>query len=243
MSSYGRRYKRRYNRYNRRNLSNKSIYGKTSAKNQAKQIASLRNRLNRLHSITRKEIRNSQETYNKTFTNSSLSSVYDTFTLTDDFMVGQWTKLRGLSINGILEYGDNREAYPGVDFTRSGSVRLIVYQNLQSRNSNNAVTSVANISNTGTDYELNTTRPLKDGVSAFVKILYDRTYTLSDQQPQQRVKINIKRLLNLHKETTDSQARGAISIGVITSGLHWTTGGYTEQITASLVAKQVYTED
>lgn len=243
MARYGRRYKRRFGRSYRRNLSNRSIFGKTGSKSQARQIASLRNRIGRLAKITRKEIRNSQETYNRTFTNSVLSSVYDTFTLTDNFMQGQWTKLRGLSINGILEYGDNREAYPGVDFTRSGSVRILVYQNLQSRNSDNAVTSVLDISNTGTDYELNTTRPLKDGVSAFVKILYDRTYTLSDQQPQRRVKINLKRLLNLHKETNDSQARGVITIGIITSGLHWTSGGYTEQITASLVAKQVYTED
>ena len=29
---------------------------------------------------------------------------------------------------------------------------------------------------TGTDYELNTTRPLKDGVSSYVKILTDHIY-------------------------------------------------------------------
>lgn len=243
MSGYGRRYRRRYNRFNRRNLSNRNIYGKTSAKNQAKQIASLRNRLNRLHSITRKEIRNYQETYNKTFTNSALASIYDTFALTDNYMSGQWTKLRGLSINGILEYGDNREAYPGVDFTRSGSVRIIVYQTLQSRNQSVGVEYVADISDAGTNYELNTTRPLKNGVSSFVKILYDRTYTLSDQQPQKRVKIYLRRLLSLHKETNDNTARGSIFIGIITAGLHYATGGYTEQITASLIAKQVYTED
>lgn len=240
--AYG-RYRRRGYRRSRRALSNRTIFSKKGAKSQAKQIASLRNRINRVYKATRKEIRNSQETYNKTFTNSALSSVYDTFALTDDFMSGQWTKLRGLSINGILEYGDNRAEYPGVDFTRSGSVRLIVYQNIQSKNTGSGVDYIANIANTGVDYELNTTRPLKDGVSAFVKILYDRTYTLSDQVPQRRVKIYLKRLLNLHKETGDVNARGKISVGIITSGLHWASGGYTEQITASLVAKQVYTED
>lgn len=243
MSSYGRRFRRRYNYHNRRNLSNRVIYSKTSAKNQAKQIASLRNRLNTVFKKTRKEIRNVQETYNHTFSNSALSSVYDTFYLTNSFMDGQWTKLRGLSINGILEYADNREAYPDTNLTRSGSVRLVVYQAIQSRNSSTNVDSIADISNTGTDYELNSTRPLKDGISSFVKILYDRTYTLSDQNPQKRIHVNIKRLLNLHRQENDNYPRGNIFIGLITSGLHWTVGGYTEQITASLVAKQVYTED
>lgn len=233
----------RRRRASRRRLSTARILSKTSARAQAKQLVFLKNRVNKIYRLTRKEIRNSQETYNHTFTNSALASVYDTWTLTDDFMQGQWTKLRGLSINGILEYGDNREAYPGVDFTRSGSIRIIVYQNLQSRNSNTAVTAIANIGSTGVDYELNTTRPLKDGVSSFVRVLYDRTYTLSDQVPQRRVRIYLRKLINLHKETSDSYARGAIAIGIITSGLHWTSGGYTEQITASLVSKQVYTED
>lgn len=236
-----RTYKRR--NYRRKTLSTSRIYSKTSAKNQAKQIMALRNKMNSLSRLTRKEIHNSQQTYNKTFTNSALSSVFDNFYLTADFMAGQWTKLRGLSINGILEYGDNRQAYPGVDFTRSGSIRIIIYQNIQSRNIPVGIQAIANISNTGTDYELNTTRPLNDGVSSFVKILYDRTYNLSDQQPQKRVRIYLRRLLNLHKETNDVYPRGQISIGLITSGLHWTTGGYNEQITASLVAKQVYTED
>lgn len=242
MAWYGKRkgyYPRRYRRY----LSNRYVYGKTSAKAQAKQIASLRNTVGKLAKLNRKEIRNLQETYNHTFTNSALSSVYDTFYLSTNFMEGQWTKLRGLSINGILEYGDNYNSYPSTDVTRSGSVRIIVYQQLQSRASTTGINYLANISNTGTDYELNTTRPLKDGVTAFAKILYDKTYTLSDQQPQKRVNIYIRKLLALHKESDDSVPRGSIAIGIITSGLHWTTGGYSEQITTSLVSKQVFTED
>lgn len=241
--AYGKRYRRYGGRRGRRVLSNRNVYGKTSAKSQARQIAALRSRVNRVFRNTRKEIRNYQETFTQTFTNSSISSVYDTFSLTDEFMSGQWTRLRGLSINGILEYGDNREAYPGVDITRSGSVRIIVYQTLQSRNAETGVQSLVEIGSVGDDYELNTTRPLKDGVSSFVKILADRVYTLSNQVPQKRVHISLRRLLNLHKETTDNYARGSISIGVITSGLHWTSGGYTEQIKATLIAKQVYTED
>lgn len=237
--AYRRRYRRRY----RRALSNRTIFSKTRAKSQAKQIATLRNRVGRLSKLTRKEIKNFQETFNKEYTNSSLATVHSTWTLSDNFMQGQWTKLRGLSINGILEYGDNKEGYPGISMTRSGSVRIIIYQSLQSRNADTAITSILNISHTGTDYELNTTRPLKDGVTSFVKILYDRTYTLSDQMPQRRVRIYLKKLLNLHKESGDDYARGSIVVGIVTSGLHWVSGGYTESIIASLVAKQVYTED
>lgn len=241
--AYGKRYRRRYSRRGRRSLSNRTIYGKTSAKSQARQIATLRNQLGRLAKLTRHEIHNTQHVLSKTFTNSALSSVYETWTLPDDFMEGQWTKMRGFSLNGILEYGDNRAAYPDTDITRSGSVRILIYQNLQSRNSNNGLTSVLDIYSTGTDYELNTTRPLKDGVSSFVKILYDKTYTLSDQTPVKRVHIYLRKLLNLHKETTDSNARGSITVGVVTSGLHWTADGYYENIGVNLIAKQVYTED
>lgn len=243
MAFYGKYNRRRNYRRSRRHLSNRNIFGKTSAKAQAKQIASLRNTVGKIAKLNRKEIHNYQETYKHTFSNSALSFVYDTFYLASTFMQGQWTKLRGLSINGILEYGDNYNAYPNNDITRSGSVRIIVYQHLQSRASTTPINYLANISDTGTDYELNTTRPLKDGVTAFAKILVDRTYTLSAQQPQKRVNINLRRLINLHKETEDAVPRGSISIGIITSGLHWTSGGYAEQITASLIAKQVYTED
>lgn len=240
--AYGTSRRRSYRR-SRRYLSNRNVFGKTSAKAQAKQIASLRNTVGKLAKLNRKEIRNVQETYKHTFNNSALSSVYDTLHLTTNYMQGQWTKLRGLSINGILEYGDNYNAYPNNDVTRSGSVRIVVYQQLQSRSSTTGVQYLSNISNTGTDYELNTTRPLKDGVTAFAKILVDKTYTLSDQQPQKRVNINIRRLLSLHKESEDNVPRGTIAIGIITAGLHWTSGGYSEQITTSLIAKQVYTED
>lgn len=240
---YGKSFRRRSYRRNRRSLSNRTIFGKTSAKSQAKQIASLRNRVGRLAKLSRKEIRNTQETFDKTFTNSAISDVYSTWSLTDDFMQGQWTKMRGLSINGILEYGDNKEEYAGVSTTRSGSIRLIVYQSLQSRTASVGVDAVAEIHSSGLDYELNTTRPLKDGVSSYVKILADRTYTLSDQQPQKRVNINIRKMLNLHKEKEDTTARGRIFIGIISSGLHWVSGGYSENIKASLIAKQVYTED
>lgn len=241
--AYGKSSRRRVSRRYRRSLSNRTIFSKTHAKSQAKQIAVLRNRIGRLSKLTRKEIRNFQETFNKEFTNSSLATVHSTWSLSDNFMQGQWTKLRGLSINGILEYGDNKEAYPGISMTRSGSVRIIVYQTLQSRNAASSVDAILDIAHTGTDYELNTTRPLKDGVSSFVKILYDRTYTLSDQVPQRRVRIYLRKLLNLHKEASDTSARGSITVGIVTSGLHWVSGGYTESIIASLVAKQVYTED
>lgn len=243
MAFYGKYNRRRNYRRGRRYLSNRNIFGKTSAKAQAKQIASLRNSVGKLAKLNRKEIRNVQETYKHTFNNSALSFVHDTMFLTTNFMEGQWTKLRGLSINGIIEYGDNYNAYPNNDITRSGSVRIIVYQQLQSRESTTAVQYLADISNTGTDYELNTTRPLKNGVTAFAKILVDKTYTLSNQQPQKRVNIYLRRLLSLHKEGDDSVPRGSIAIGIITSGLHWTSGGYSEQITTSLIAKQVYTED
>lgn len=234
-----RRYRRRY----RKRLSDRTVFSKTSAKSQAKQIAVLRNRINKVSKANRLEIKNSQETFTETFSNSSLATVYAFWKIPDSFIKNNWTKLKGFTLNGILEYGDNREAYPGQEMTRSGSARILIYQNLQARNQTSSPSFIVDIANTGTDYELNTTRPLKDGVTSYVKILADRTYLLSDQEPQKRVHISIRKLLNFHKEEGDTYPRGAIFVAVITSGLHWTSGGYTETIKASLNSKLLYIED
>lgn len=230
-------------RTSRKRLSTSRVLTRTSARAQARQIIALRNRINRISRLNRKELRNFQQTYSKTFTSSAFSSVYDTWGMSTSFMSGQWTKLRGFSINGILEYADNREAFPQNNITRSGSIRLVIYQIIQSRVSTVNIDSLLEIGATGTDYELNTTRPLKNGVTSFVKILYDRTYTLSNQVPQRRVRIYLRKLLNLHKETDDTVPKGTIKVGIVTSGLHWTSDGYIESITASLISKEIYTED
>lgn len=239
-------YKRRYNskkRYNKK-LSAKNVYLNRSSKSQATQIMALKRKINSVSKNLRKEIMiKTCDDYSKTFTNSALSSVWDTIEMPVDFMNGEWTKLKSFQLRGIIEYGDNRNAYPGVDFTRSGSVRIIVYQTLESETNVRPASALVDVQATGTGYELNTTRALKPGTSSIVRILCDKRYNVSDQQPQKIIKLNFKRLLALHKRATDTHPRGQIFVGIFTSGLHWTTGGYNEQITVSLASKIAYTED
>ena len=225
-------------------LSSRRIWSRTSARSQAAQINALKKKINRVQRNLRKEVQiKTCDDYSKTFTNSALSSVWDTIEMPVDFMQGEWTRLKGFSLRGVIEYGDNRNAYPGVDFTRSGSVRIIVYQLLESSSSARPASALVDVQATGTGYELNTTRPLKPGTSSIVRILCDKRYNVSDQQPQKIVKLSFKKLLALHKRASDSNPRGQLFVGIFTSGLHWTTGGYTEQVTVSLAPKIAYYED
>ena len=235
----------RVRRYRRsRALSARRIYTRTSARAQAGQIMALKRKINRVSRNLRKEVQiKTVDDYSKTFTNSALSSVWDTIEMPVDFMVGEWCRLKSFSLRGIIEYGDNRTAYPGVDFTRSGSVRIIVYQILESSNSGRPASALVDVQASGTGYELNTTRPLKPGTSSIVRVLCDKRYNVSDQQPQKMIKLSFNKLLALHRRQTDSNPRGQLFVGIFTSGLHWTTGGYTEQITVSLAPKIAYYED
>lgn len=234
--------RRRYRRS--RALSSRTIYSRTGSKSQAKQIAALRNRVNYVSRSLRKELRIFDDSnISQSFTNSSLSSTYHTWYMGHSFMTGVWTNLKNFSLRGVIEYGNNIAAFPGTSDTQSGSVRIIIYQTLQSKNTNTPVSDLIDIANTGAGYELNTMRPFQPGVTAFAKIVYNRVYNVSVQRPQVMVNISLKKLLNMHIEPPDDYPRGMICVGIVTSGLHFVMSDYIEQITVNLHPRIVYTED
>ena len=83
--AYRRRYRRRS--YRRKALSNRAVYGKTGAKSQARQIATLRNRLNYFARRNRPEIKHK-------FSGSS------SFTFDNSVATNTWKCYPGVNVEG-----------------------------------------------------------------------------------------------------------------------------------------------
>lgn len=239
---------RRYLRkkyYRRRTLSTRSIYNKRSAKSQANQIYSLNKKVNAIARANRPDIHLLvSDPVTQEFTNSSLATIHKSFSsgLTP---TGNYARLLSFKISGTFEYGDNKEAFPGIEVPRAGTIRLVIWQSLASKSSANVqnMTDLIDVSSTGAGYELNTMRPFKDGVSAFVKILYDRVYAVSAEYPVRPFKVNLNKLLSMRMQTGDSGPRGQIYFGFVTSGLHWASTSYNEHITCNFITKIAYNDD
>ncbi|AYP28809.1 MAG: capsid protein [Tirithivirus golfim] len=251
--AYGRRHRRRYYRRGSRTLSNRYIYGKKGASAQAKQIASLRNRVNALARASQPEIRIEYNENTVTFKNELVTNVYYGFLPAPSFetLRGNACNLKDITIGGCLEYTDSYTQTPGLDHQRTASVRLLL---VQSKAPNNGV-SLNNVLNTnvsGAAYELNAYRPLLSGVSSNFRVLIDKTFTISDQHPIVPFKVRRSGLGEMVFELTDVsdvdeptplliQPKGGLYGFWISSGLHW-DASYTQQIKVNSYSKVAFTD-
>lgn len=236
-------FRRKY--YRRRTLSTRNIYNKRSSKSQANQIYSLNKKVNAIARANRPDTHIlTSNPVSQEFTNSSLATIHKSFSsgLTP---TGNYCRLLDFKISGTFEYGDNKESFPGIEVPRAGTIRLVIWQSLSSKASSTvqSMENLIEISNSGSSYELNTMRPFKDGVTGYVKILYDRTYNVSNQYPVRPFKVHIKNLMPMRLETGDNKPRGEIYYGFVTSGLHWVNTSYNEHITCNFITKIAYNDD
>lgn len=240
---YAKSYRRRNYRYSRRRLSNRTLFSKTSAKSQARQIAALRNRINTVERNNRPETQLHTVTEGATFSNSTFAATNQKWILSvaGSNMVGQWLRSKGLSLRGVAEYSDNYQNVVAADHQRTCTFRLIVYAKIVSSNSEIPTENIVDLSSSGTGYELNAVRPLKKGLTSYAKIYYDKSYTISAQYPIRKFKINLKKIMNLHKETNDSHPRGEINLCVVTSGLHW-DNSYTQELRLNFISTYAYND-
>ena len=217
----GKRYYRK-----RRVLAKSNIFSRKSASAQAKQINALRKRISYVYRRTRPETQRKQISGKYTFKNDAFADTYDlnrpiAGISNSSNLHGAWANLYNYNWRAIFEYSDNYNIDVAVDHQRSCSFRVLIWQAIKSGDSQMNIGDVLLNSASSTDYELNTIRPLREGVSSVAKILCDRTYTISNANPIKRVNVNIRRLLNLHKEPSQAYPRGDIYVAVVTSGLHW----------------------
>lgn len=239
-------YFKRYNSNRRRRrstLSTKNIVSRKSASSQSRQILSLRNRISKVERDSRPEIQLHEISDSKTFTNSSLADTNFQWivSLPGSSMTGQWVNSRGLGIRGVVEYSDNYQTNVAVDHQRTCSFRFIVFSSKASSNSVIPLQNLVNINAAGTGYELNAIRPMKKGITSYAKIYYDKTFIISSQNPIRKFYISLKKIKNLHKETSDIHPRGEIQFGIITSGLHFDST-YNQQIKLSFISTYSYND-
>lgn len=241
MPYYRKRYgKKRYYR-RRRVLSKANVKSNTSAKSQANQIIALNKRISAVEKRDRPEIQLFTKQEGHTFTNSTFADTWTKWkcSLASNQITGQWVNLRSFNIRGILEYSDNYEKDVAIDHQRTCSFRLVIWQKLVSDGHDMTLTDLIALSSSGVGYELNAIRPFIKGTSAQAKILYDKTYAMSNQSPIRRFNISLKRLLNIHKDSDKSFCRGDIFVGFCASGLHFDTT-YEQKVDINWISTLAY---
>lgn len=250
MVYYGARRNRRYNKRRNSRLSNRRIFGRTSAKSQASQIASLRNRINKVYNKCKPEIKTvvtSAETVN--YTSETTSSYYKFYPMTvpskgtgDNERIGNYIKV----INGVLylscEYFNSSDT--GYHATESAGcqVRVVIGQ-YNSAVGYNIIPAIGDIfefpGNVGPNYTQLAISPLKEGISAKHKILKDYRFLLTSDRNQKMLKIPFKP--KNPYVWTDNQLFPNCWAALIVTGLHFDTN-FTETVKITVSDKLVFTD-
>ncbi len=249
--SYGKSRGRRNYRRNRRNLSNRNVFGKTSAKAQSKQIATLRNRINSVYRATRPEIKTLLGAAIKhSFTSSALDDVWFAGVFprpnpgaSDSGMIGNYIKPLSLQLNGTIEYYNSSAT--GYHNTESAGciARVII---VQRKTPEDYTTThplsefIPNPAYTGADYTTMAVKPLQTGITEKWNVLCDKRYILTSDNNQKIFRIRVKpRPFRFNNE--DSKIFNYCKFIVIATGLHYDTD-YTEHLEFTEFVKMTYTD-
>nr|QTE03438.1 MAG: capsid protein [Syrmaticus ellioti CRESS-DNA-virus sp.] len=237
---YGRGYKRRYNRGRRWRYSR--LIRNRSSIAQAGQIKALSRRISKLAKSSKSDTYTFYTPSNsRVFNNSAVNNIsytYSTFGAWETSGGQQLVVPSGVTIPiyncklfGVIEYADNYDNHVAIDHQRTCSMRIVVVQTKTSNSEDLDINDVLVYNSTGPAYELNTVRNLRDNVTSRVKVLADRTYMLSNQEPFKRINIDMRKLLPI-RQSNETFHSGEITVLFVTSGLHWDTS-YQQQLTAS----------
>lgn len=242
--------RRPYHRYQRRRtLSSKSIYTRTSARAQSGQIAALKNRVNAISRSLRPETRIwNFDSVSDTFSNSSVSATYKLYQVSpvpsSESFVGTDVHLLSLNLNFSIEYADNYQKVAAEDHQRTCSMRFILLQMKSGQDDMPSINQVIDYASVGPGYELNTVKPLKDGVTSNFDIVSDWRYALSNEKPIILRRLFFRRLKNIRWEPDSAHffPTGSLILIVVTAGLHWDSE-YNQEIKLSLGAKIAYNDN
>lgn len=247
--AYGKYRGRRNYRRNRRTLSNRSVYSKTSARSQARQIALLRNRVNSVYKATRPEMKvlNGSIIY-KTLDSQTLFNTYWTIGgpnlelgSGDNQRVGDKINVRNVQFTFTAEYYNNSATGYHNSESAGTTMRIIVGQYKTPRAYDvvpliSAVLSQS--SNTPPIYTHQAVVPLKNGITEDYYILKDMKFAMTSSNNQRLIKFNVKPR-NIRWDANGNYNN--FWVMVISAGLHFDTD-FSEfvQMTANL--KMVYTD-
>nr|QTE03337.1 MAG: capsid protein [Cygnus atratus CRESS-DNA-virus sp.] len=202
---------------------------------QAGQIKALSSRINRVYKKLKPDTNVwYTDSFTKVFDNSVISNTYYVSDLYSSvfksqsgtnfgYSTGDTRRLYNVRFFGNFEYEDNYVVQPQIDHQRTCMARIIIAQRIQGSANKAVVGDIVNIESSGAGYELNCLKPLKDNVTDYVKILYDKAYTFSDQRPIRAFNINLRKILPWRFSSGDTYHYGSFVFIVVTAGLHWDT--------------------
>lgn len=243
-----RRYRRRSSRRNRV-LRSSNVYRRTSAKSQARQIVALNKKVSRVYKSLRPDTQvYYTQAFTRDFNNSAAANViYSTQLVASNFSdsdgkvfaldPGDSRRLYNLRLSGTIEYADTFPGDVAIDHQRTCSIRVILCQSIRGASAQLSPDSILQVFSSGASYELNTVRPLRDNVTSYVKVLYDKSYVMSDQTPIRMLRWNFRKLLPWRRDAVDGNYHyGSFFLYVVTAGLHWDSN-YSQQLKFSYMMK------
>lgn len=229
----------------------KKVYTSTSAKSQAKQIAYLNKKINRVLRATRPEVKQFIPAYSdKQFSSSALSTTFKTVYLkgpqrgdSDGERVGDKIRIKNVSAHFYFEYFNN--APTGVHDTESSGAAIRILA-LQRKNSERAYDTtvdansvIYNYSGTGVGYTMGSNAPLVPGITSMFNVLYDKTRTITLTKNQMVWDISLKKFSN-YRYKSDTFVNNIVFLIVVT-GLHADTN-FTEYVNENDAFKMAYTD-
>lgn len=248
--AYGKSRGRRNYRRNRRSLSNRNVFGKTSAKAQSRQIAALRNRVNKVYKICKPEIKTivtGAETIS--YTSESISSYYRSYPMTfpeqgaaDKERVGNFVRV----LNGVLylscEYFNSSQTGYHNTESSGAQVRVIIGQ-WKSKQTPTGIPRISDLfefpSNSGANYTQMALSPLKEGISSWASILKDYRFTMTVDRNQKMLKIPFKpRIPYVFDDAGNFPNCWAF---LVVTGLHYDSD-FTETVKITVSDKLVFTD-
>lgn len=245
-----RKFTRKSSRKSTRRLSSRNIYMNRSSRSQALQIATLRNRVNRIYRACRPEVKTlvtNAET--KTYTSQTISSYYSFYPMTspglgsgDGERIGNSIKvLNGLLYLSMEYFNNSTTGYHNTE--SSGCQYRIVIGQFKTKHSMNSIPSIGDLfefpSNSGADYTQMALSPFKEGITAQYIILRDIRGILTTDRNQRMMKIPFK-----PKEPyvwNDSAEFNNCWACLIVTGLHY-DNDFMETVKITVSDKLVFTD-
>lgn len=249
MVYYGARRNRRYSRRRNSRLSTRRIYSRTSAKSQASQIATLRNRINKVYKTCKPEIKTvvtSAETIS--YTSESTSSYYRFYPWTqpdpgtaDNQRTGNHIYVKNGVLYLSMEYYNSSQT--GYHNTESSGcqVRVIIGQWKTNRGPS-VIPGISDIlefpGNIGPNYTQLALSPLKKGISSQHLILKDYKTILTSERNQKMVKLSVRPKVPYVWQGDTVPNMWAL---IMVAGLHYDSN-FTETVKITVSDKLVFTD-
>lgn len=214
--------KRNYRRRTgKRYLSNYNIATRTSAKSQSKQIYFLKKRINKIQRLTKPEIiiiqRNSSniELQSNVGTVSWISSdssstgmIQPSLGSINKNVIGSvnsnvpnnFARLNGIKIYGNLQYSQVSSSSVPVN------LRIVVVQQRSSRQTALSPSDIFTSGESGSSNFSAVFGPLQNGLARTCKVLSDKRYCLSYQNPSVNIKTNLPYLMNFYRDANSDSS-------------------------------------